>query len=346
MSEEASKPTEQAKLNLNIKASHVAREWKHAAPLIGCRYDPTGRYAFATSMDFSIQRWDLQEDQHTSFAGHQSWLRGIGFSPDGQSMYSACYQGKLCFWQTTATPEEGKSVAPIREIDAHEGWVRWLAVHPDGKLIATAGNDLKIKLWSTETGELLQTLEGHQKHIYSLLFHPNGKLLLSGDLAGIVNQWELSSGEKQRSFDAKLLHTYHGGQRVDYGGVRCMALSTDGKLLACGGLHKATNPFAGVQEPLVLIFDWETGKQIRTHEATEIPRGIVWRLAFEPDGTLIGGVGGRGGTLVFWNEEKTDTHKFSMPNTVLDLDHHPSEFAVVTAHHDGFIRITQMTEKS
>lgn len=326
----------------DVKASHITREWKHTAPLLGCRFDPTGRYVFASSFDFTIQRWDLQDDLHTPFAGHQSWLRGIGFSTDGQFVYSAGYDGKLCFWETAATPTDAEPVKPIREIDAHDGWVRWLCVHPDGKLIATAGNDLKIKLWSTESGELVQTLEGHQKHIYSLLFHPNGELLLSGDLQGVVNQWELASGNLVRSFDAKPLYSYNGGQQVDYGGVRCMAMSTDGKLLACGGLHKATNPFAGVQEPLVVVYDWESGKQVRTHEATDIPRGIVWRLFYAADGTLISGIGGRTGFLAFWNEEKTDFHKFSLPNTVLDLDRHHNNLDLATAHHDGQLRITRM----
>ena len=330
---------------LDVKSSHVVRIWKHSAPMLGCRFDPTGRYVFASSMDHTVQRWDLQEDKQTPYVGHESWLRGIVFSPDGRQVYTGGYDGKLCFWEndssSTSEPQE-----PIREIEAHEGWIRWLAVHPSGQFLATAGNDLVIKLWSTETGELINSLAGHEKHIYSLFFHPQGELLLSGDLQGVVHEWNLDSGKLLRSFDAKPLHTYHGGQRVDYGGVRCISLSHDGKQIAFGGLHKATNPFAGVQEPLVLVFDYESAKQIRTHEATEIPRGIVWRLITEPDGTLIGGIGGRDGWITFWNEEKTETHKLKMPSPVLDLDRHPSAPEIVTAHHDGGIRITRMTPKS
>ena len=341
MSEETVPPTPQR----DIKASHIAREWKYSAPLVSCRYDPTGRYLLAGSMDFTIQRWDLQEDLHASFAGHQSWLRGIGFSADGQQLYSAGYEGKLCFWDTTTLPSDGQPVRPTREIDAHKGWVRWLAMHPNGQLLATAGNDLKVKLWSTETGDLVQTFEGHEKHIYSLLFHPNGEALLSGDLQGVVNQWDLSTGKLVRTFDAKPLHAYKNKWEVDYGGVRCMTLSPDGQLLACGGLHKATNAFAGEQEPLALVFDWESGQQVRTHETTGIPRGIVWRLVYEDDGTLVGGIGGDTSFLVFWNEEKTEIHKMKMPNTAHDMDRHPHDISLATAHHDGHIRITRMAQK-
>ena len=49
--------------SIDIKAAHVFREWKYEAPLMGCRFDPTGRYVFAASMDTTIQRWDLQDVQ-------------------------------------------------------------------------------------------------------------------------------------------------------------------------------------------------------------------------------------------------------------------------------------------
>ena len=339
---DAAATTEQQLPKLNVNASHVWKQWQHSAPLIGCRFDPTGRYVFSAGMDNAIHRWHLESDKHTSFVGHDSWLRAIGFTPDGQRAFTAGYDGKLCFWET-----ESEAPQPLREIPAHDGWVRWLSVHRDGQLLATGGNDLLVKLWSTETGELVRTFTGHGKHIYSLLFHPNGELLLSGDLKGVVNVWEIESGKLARSFDAKGLYSYHGGQQVDYGGVRCMTLSPDQKLLACGGLHKGTNPFAGVQEPLVLVFDWESGKQVRTHEATSIDRGIVWRLFFQPDGTLLGASGGgTGGFLLFWNTEQTDFHKFKLPNTILDMDRHPNGLDVVTAHHDRHLRITRMAAKA
>ena len=331
---------------LDIKATHAYREWKHDAPLLGCRYDPTAKYVFAASFDHKIYRWDLAKDTQTAFAGHDSWLRGIGFSLDGKAMYSAGYDGRICFWETEAVTTTDKPVAPVKTIDAHHGWIRWLAVHPDGDTIATAGNDLEVKLWSASDGALKQTLAGHEKQVWSLLFHPDGETLLSGDLKGVVNQWELATGKLQRSFDAKALYTYHKGQQVDYGGVRCMRLSPDGKELACGGLHKATNPFAGVQEPLVLVFDWESGKQLRTHEATGIPRGIVWRLWYEADGTLVSGVGGQEGYLVFWKADKNDFHKLKMRSPVLDLDHHPQKPEVSTAHYDGQLKISKLTTKT
>ena len=57
-----------------------------------------------------------------------------------------------------------------------------------------------------------------------MLWHPNGQTLISGDLRGNVKQWDLTTGMLTRSFDAKALHSFNGGQLVDFGGVRGMAL--------------------------------------------------------------------------------------------------------------------------
>lgn len=342
MSDEAAKADEAKIPEIDVKSTHVWKEWKHSAPVIGCRCDPTGRYIFASSMDNTVQRWDSETEKQVAFGGHDSWLRAIGFSPDGKRSFTAGYDGKICFWET-----EAESPQPTREIDAHNGWVRWLSVHPNGKLLATGGNDLLVKLWSTETGELIHTFQGHEKHVYSTLFHPGGELLLTGDLKGVVNLWEVESGKLVRSFDAQGLYAYHGGQQVDFGGVRCMALSPDGKQLACGGLHKGTNPFGATQELLVLIFDWESGKQIRTHEANEIGNSIAWRVLYQGDGTLVGASGGGGGGfLLFWKTDKMEFHKFKLPDTVHDMDMHPNGLDIVTAHHDGHIRISRMAAKA
>ena len=328
---------------LDFKSVHIDKEWKHDAPLIGCRFDPSGRFVFSTSMDQNLQRWNLEDGQKVALSGHESWLRAIGFSKDGNRAFTAGYDGRLCFWDN-----ESQSTEPLKTIDAHHGWVRWLSVSPDGKLIATAGNDLVVRIWNSNSGDLLHELKGHQKHIYSLFFHPAGNFLASGDLEGKIHIWETNQFGKTRTLEAKALHTYHTGQKVDYGGVRCMDLSKDGTELACGGLHKGTNPFAGVQEPLVVVLNWQTGDEIRTHEATQISHGILWRLHYLQDGTLMGASGGgTGGFLVFWGkEEKTDVHKFKLPNTVLDMDYAPDSLTVAAAHHDGRLTLSRLTEKA
>jgi WD40 repeat protein len=317
----------------------LLHEWKYSSPLIACRFDSTGRYVFTAAQDHAIQRWDLSSGESIVLEGHESWLRGLACSPDGQTLYSAGYDGQLLFWNLAAmTP------AVTRRIDAHQGWVRAIDVSPHGEWLATVGNDHLVKVWRTEDGTLAHEFKGHEAHVYSTLFLPDGSGLLSGDLLGQVHQWDLSSGTRLRSFDAGDLHTYNGGQGAHYGGVRSMSLSPDGRHLACGGLHNASNPFGAVQEPLVVLFAWDSAEKIQPLLADNITQGIVWRAVYHPSGTLIGASGGgTGGFLLFWPDgvEKA-VHQFKLPNTVLDMDLHADAQHVATVHYDRQVRISQL----
>lgn len=326
-------------MSVDFKLTHVEKEFKHSAPVISCRFDPKGRFVFAGAEDFSVGRWDLASGTKVAFSAHESWVRAIGFSPDGESLYTGGYDGHLIFWPATADAPK-----PVKTIDAHTGWVRALSVSPDGRFIATAGNDHLVKVWNAADGSPVRTLAKHDSPVYSVLFHPDGKSLLSGDLSGNVHQWNVETGEAVRSFDAKPLHSYNDGQGVHYGGVRTIAASPDGKLLACGGLHKATNPLGAENEPLVPLFDWESTKLKQSHVLSDV-KGIAWRVCFHPEGFLIGCSGGSGGGYIaFWKpEQDKEQFKLKMSDTVRDLDLHPDGIRIATAHYDGYmVRVSAM----
>ncbi len=326
------------------KQAYVVSQWAYDRPLHACRFDPTGHFVFCGAEDANVQRFNLPDGARTSFTGgHDTWVLSIGFSKDGAQMVSGGCDGKLTWWESaTATPK------PIRSIEAHKGWIRSIDVSPDGALIATGGNDNLVRLWNMADGKLVRELPGHERHVYSVLFHPQGLFLLSGDLMGVLNQWEVATGKLARTFDAKPLHTYEGGQQVDYGGVRTMAISPDGKWLAAGGLYKATNPLGAVNEPLVLLFDWESQKLDKQLIADGIPGGYIGRTRWLGDGSLMGVSGGTtGGLLLFW---KTDAdkayHRLQLPAHARDMDLHPDGLQVATAHSDKQVRITRLAAKT
>ena len=252
----------------------------------------------------------------------------------------------------TASSPGGSAAAatptPIRSIDAHKGWIRSVDVSPDGTLIATGGNDNQVRLWNIADGTLVRELPGHARHVYSVAFHPLGQYVASGDLMGVLKQWEVASGKEVGAFDAKALHTYEGGQQVDFGGVRALAVSPDGKWLAAGGLYKATNPLGAVHEPLVLLFDWESKKLERQQIAEGITQGVVWRLRWLGDGSLMGVCGGgSGGFLLFWKPDADkDFYRFKLPSLARDMDLHPDGLQVATAHYDKNVRITRLAPKT
>lgn len=324
---------------LDPKQAKVVADWTHERPLLSCRFDPLGRYVFAGAEDNTVQRWDIAAGTKVPLIGHESWVHAIAFSKDGAFTITGGCDGRLIWWPTAAEKPE-----PARKLDAHQGWIRAISVSADGTLLASGGNDLMIRVWNVADGALVKEFPAHDRHIYSLIFHPTQPILLSGDLIGALKQWDAANWQVMRAFEAKPLHSYNGGQQVDFGGVRALAVSPDNKHLAAGGLHKASNPLGAVHEPLCLLFSWESQQLLRSQIADSIPGGVLWRLCWLADGSLMGVTGGSsGGLLLFWKPDADkDYHRFALPSLARDMDLHPDGLRVATAHSDRHLRITRL----
>jgi WD40 repeat protein len=321
--------------------THLVKELKHASPLLGCRLDPTGQFVYAGAQDNTIQRWHLATGKKTELTGHKSWVRGLAFAAKDKLLFSGDYAGKLLAW-----PVEDDNPAAVHTVEAHKGWVRALAVSPNSKTLATCGNDHLVKLWSVPECQPLAELIGHENHVYNVAFHPDGQHLVSADLKGIVKVWDLAKGAVGREMDAKILHKYDPSFMADHGGVRSMAISPDGKLLACAGITNVSNAFAGVGNPLVVLFDWETGKQKQLLKPRENFQGTAWGVGFHPTGHVVGVSGGSGGMLYFWKPDAaTDVFALKMQQNARDLDLHPDGRRLVIAGADGAVRMYDMGPK-
>jgi hypothetical protein len=321
--------------------THVVLELKHTTPLIGCRFDTTGRFVFAGAQESAVQRWDLADSKKTTLSGHKSWVRALASLPDGKVLFTGGYDGQVIAW-----PADADNPTPQWTISAHKGWVRALALSPDGKTLASCGNDNLVKLWSAADGKPLRELTGHTRHVYNIAFHPNGQALVSGDLMGVLKQWDVSKGTVEREFDGAVLHKYDENFAADIGGVRGMAFSADGNLLACAGITDVSNAFAGVGKPVVVLFDWQTGKRKQLLVPKEPFQGTAWGVAFHPDGFIVGVGGGNGGALWFWKPDQPQAFfTLKLPANARDLSLHPDGKRLAVACQDGALRIYEMTAK-
>jgi WD40 repeat protein len=329
---------------LDPTQSHQVHEFKHEIALTTLRVDPTDRFLAAGAEDLDVQLWDLANGEQRTLKGHRSWVRSIDFSADGNRLFTACWGGIVNVWDSSQAEPK-----PLQTIQAHQGAARFVRVSPDGQQLATCGNDLLVRVWNIADGKIAHEFSGHERHVYGVDFHPDGQHLVSQDLMGGINVWDLQSGEHKKSIDGSVMTGYDNKFAADMGGSRDLQFKPDGSQWASAGITKVTNSFAGVQDPIIVLFDWNTGKEVKQLKSDDDNvKGIAWGVRFHPDNFIIAAIADRNGKGELWfrrPEEEKAFHTMKLPSAARGLDLLSDNLQVAVAHADGHARIYRMTAK-
>lgn len=319
--------------------THEVREFKHKIPLTTLRVDPTDRFVAAGAEDLDVQLWNIESGEHQTLTGHRSWVRSIDFTPNGSQMLTACWGGEVRIWDCVQ-----KKVKLLQHLQAHRGSARWVRVSPDGKTFATCGNDLLVKHWNLADGKLIRQFEGHQRHVYGVEFHPSGKHLVSQDLMGIVKIWNLETGHETKTIDASVMTGYDRKFAADMGGSRDLHFHPDGQQWASAGITNVVNSFAGKQDPIVVLFDWELGTVKHQMKGEKNVQGIAWGVRHHPQGFLVVAVAdsrGKGELWFFHAADDKPFHTVKLAKAARGLDL-VGDDRLAIAHVDGTVKIYSM----
>lgn len=325
-----------ATATVNPQQTKLLQEHKLDRPLTACHWDPKSRFIFCGAEDYLIHRIDPATGQKISLAAHDSWVRALGSSSDGETLYSGGYDGRLIFW-----PAASEKPEPSRMIEAHQGWVRAIAVSPDGKHVATCGNDRLVKVWDAANGTLIREFAGHTSHVYNLICSHDSLQVFSCDLKGVVHAWALDADIPRALVTVEQLHGYDTTFRADIGGARSIALRGDGGQIALGGITKVSNAFAGVGEIIVALVNPADGKLDFVLQSKDKTKGTTWGLAWHPDGFWVSlSGGGGGGWLYFWKGDTSEEFfRLQLKNDGRGMSLSPDGQKVAVAHADNHLRI-------
>jgi WD40 repeat protein len=220
-------------------------------------WSPDGRNLFVGGMEIYVLDTTAGFKQLRSF-GSYSGDNGIALSPDGKT---------VAVFRTGVKLYDAESGAELHTL-FEENSVRsatcgaFLAFSPDGARLAVVAGDT-IKLYDVANGKEVKTLvaRGATSIAYA---HDSASLYVGGYYgSGLL---DLESGEQVFSIGS------------DSSDALCLALSTDGTLLAT----------AGTSGNAITLWDATSGRQLRTLAGNE---GGTTRLAFSPDGQVLASAG-------------------------------------------------------
>ncbi|MFC1596576.1 SUMF1/EgtB/PvdO family nonheme iron enzyme [Planctomycetota bacterium] len=270
-----------------LQSSFEDTEYDRGEQIRSISFSPDGSMlATANGAQDRVRIWDPMSGTVRQRLERKSARKSkvVAFSPDGSVLAVGYSDGTLTLWN----PISGEELVTFL---AHGDYVREVAFSPKAPLLASTGHDLTCKIWdvsklvrpqaavttreTTDSRELLRTLEGHEDGVSSVAVAPDGSMLASGSGDSTVRLWDVATGALRKTI------------KEHSDGVSSVAFSPDGTLLASGSHDKT-----------VILWDLTAGRVRRTLEGYAV---AVSSVAFSPDGSLLATGCGAGDNPKLWD---------------------------------------------
>jgi WD40 repeat protein len=235
--------------------------------ILALAWSPDGKWIAGSGFDKTVKIWKAGEwELASTLGGASKTVRSVAFSPNSNLLAAGSDDGSVRIWETKTWK--------LKQTLVGHGDIPCLAFTPDGTTLAAISiaylGDNKvspaIKLWDPSSGTCKRTAKLPGGYSSSMVFSKDGKQLFVAN--GSVNVIQTETGEVKRTFKPESSYVMHlamspDGMRLYCGGgtpqttevtiwdlkaekqidalknldrgLRCLAVSADGKVLAIPG---------------------------------------------------------------------------------------------------------------
>ncbi len=311
-------------------------------------FSPNGRYIASASDDQTICIWALDGSVLHRF-NHRSSVHSVTWSADSASVVSGGDDDQVHIWRLagpsvhlceghkgivwsarwrpasriavnqTATSQIAANQATASQTTANQTTQEKPELAQTGLQpvsILSAGGDSAIRLWS-ESGQLLQSVEGHRRGVHCADWRPDGQFFASASADYSVRIWRA---------DGALVRTLAGHGDA----VWQVRYSPDGEKLVSVSSDRTVRLWS------------HTGQMLQTwsdHTDT------VWHASFSPDGQYIVSAS-EDNTLRLWHYQDGLVQTLNQPDSVWCASFDPHARFVASGGADGVIRLWPVVEAS
>lgn len=256
-------------------------------------FSPDGSTLASEGRFGNIHLWDVNTGKYKYKLESPGGVKHFDFSADGQTLVMLNMVGpdvNTDFYHADTGAEKLVKSMDMNIVDFTQAY--HTTFDRSNNMLATGELDNTIYLWDLVEGVRKKTFKGDKKSLYSLAFSPDGKMLASGgtyrnrrpndDIVrsgnGVLYVWDTVEGKRK--------HSFSGDDIFSIFGIRSVAFSPDGSLLAGGdefGQIHLVNP--------------NTGKYIKRLEGHS---GEVVAISFSADMRTFAS-GSRDGSIRIWD---------------------------------------------
>lgn len=213
-----------------------------------------------------VKLWDAKSGNAiASLEGQSSNVWGACLSPDGKTLVTTGYDGKIVVFDVA----EKKAKATLEK----KGWIRAAAFSSQGKF-ATAGEDGNVTVWDAAENKEAKSFKAHDTAVYAVAFSPDGNTLATASTDKTAKLFDWQNGKEIAKLEG---HT---------DAVWTIAYSAAGDRLATGGADRTVRLWDATGKSVALLVghkDWVSQvaftKDGQTLASSSLDRTVkVWNL--------------------------------------------------------------------